>query len=131
MQKFVPLILIFAAACAPENEIPDGRAMFASDCASCHGVDAKGDGPVALSLGVIAPDLTRLSARNGGTFPREAVMATIDGLNRPPHFAAAMPEFGAGDLGEAVIVESPEGLGTPTPVGLIALADYLESLQVN
>jgi len=90
-----------------------------------------GDGPIAASLGVAVPDLTGLSARNGGVFPREVVMATIDGLNRPPHFADAMPEFGAGDLGEAVIVEAEEGIGTPTPVGLIALADYLDSIQIN
>lgn len=129
MQKFMPLILLFSAACVTETEVPNGKAMFAADCAGCHAVNAKGDGPVAVSAGLAAPDLTTLSERNGGTFPREAVMATIDGLNRPAHFGVGMPEFGAGDLGEAVIVETPDGLGTPTPVGLIALADYLESVQ--
>lgn len=130
MQKLLPLVLLMTAACVAETEVPNGKAKFAADCASCHGADARGAGPVAQSLGVAAPDLTGLSARNGGVFPRDEVMAIIDGLNRDPHFSAAMPEFGAGDLGEAVIVETPDGLGTPTPVGLIALADYLESVQV-
>lgn len=129
MQKYMPLVLLLSAACVSEPDVPNGKAMFAADCAGCHGVDAKGDGPVAVSAGLVAPDLTRLSARNDGTFPRESVMATIDGLNRPAHFGVSMPEFGAGDLGEAVIVETPDGLGIPTPVGLIALADYLESIQ--
>jgi len=69
-------------------------------------------------VGLVAPDLTQISARNGGVFPRQEVMAIIDGLNRDPHFSQAMPEFGAEDLGEAVIV-----------VRLIALADYLEGIQ--
>jgi len=108
------------AGCVQETGVPDGGLAFAQDCAGCHGADGKGG---------IGPNLTTLAQNNGGVFPREAVMATIDGLNRPPHFATAMPEFGAGDLGEAVIVETPDGLGTPTPVRLIALADYLERIQ--
>lgn len=38
-------------------------------CASCHGVDAKGEGPVAKSLNVKPSDLTRIAARSGGKFP--------------------------------------------------------------
>ncbi|MEO9864650.1 MAG: cytochrome c [Yoonia sp.] len=123
---FIPLML---AACVEELEIPDGRASFMENCAGCHGVDGKGSGPLVTGVGLIAADLTMISARKGGTFPRQDIMAIIDGLDRDPHFSNAMPEFGAGDLGEAVIVEGEDGLGTPTPVGLIALADYLESIQ--
>jgi mono/diheme cytochrome c family protein len=130
MQKLLPIICLATAACVPEPEIPNGKAMFAQDCAGCHGADAMGAGPIAQAMGVAAPSLTQLSADNGGVFPRERVMAIIDGLNRDPHFSNAMPEFGAGDLGDAVIVETPDGLGTPTPIGLIALADYLESVQL-
>ena len=87
-----------------------------------------GDGPTARALGVAAPDLTTISARNGGTFPRDQVMSIIDGLNREPHFSTAMPEFGAGDLGETIIVEN-DGLGTPVPQKLLVLTEYLESIQ--
>jgi len=117
------------AACVTETEIPDGQAAFMQDCAGCHGTDGKGSGPLVSGIGLIATDLTKISARNGGTFPRQEIMAIIDGLDRDPHFSQAMPEFGAGDLGEAVIVEGEDGLGTPTPIGLIALADYLERIQ--
>ena len=130
MRRTIPCLILLLAACVEDDRVPDGQALFQQDCAGCHGVTGMGDGPVAQSLGVVAPDLTGLAARNGGTFPRQKVMAIIDGLNRDPHFSAVMPEFGAGDLGEAVIVETPDGLGTPTPVGLIALADYLERIQV-
>ncbi|MEJ6397697.1 cytochrome c [Yoonia sp. 208BN28-4] len=120
-----PLIL---AACSLETEVPDGRAAFAANCAGCHGADAMGRGTITRDTGIITPDLTTLAKRNGGTFPRTYVMATIDGLDRGAHFSNAMPEFGAGDLGEAVIVEM-DGLGTPVPLVLLALTDYLESIQ--
>jgi mono/diheme cytochrome c family protein len=129
MRQSMILFPLMLAACVTETEIPDGQAAFMQDCAGCHGTNAKGSGPLLSGIGIIAADLTQISARNGGTFPRQDVMATIDGLNRDPHFSNAMPEFGAGDLGEAVIVEGEDGLGTPTPVRLIALADYLERIQ--
>ena len=55
-------------------------------------------------------------------------MTTIDGLSRHNQLTAAMPEFGAGDLGPIVQVEE-DGLSTPIPADLIALANYLESIQ--
>lgn len=128
MSMRVLILPLALAACSLETEVPDGRAAFVENCAGCHGLDAKGQGTILRDTGLIAPDLTALSKRNGGEFPRNYVMATIDGLDRGPHFSAAMPEFGAGDLGEAVIVEM-EGLGTPVPVVLLALTDYLETIQ--
>ena len=123
-------LIIFAAlglaACVEEPV--DGPTAYMENCASCHGADAKGDGPVARDLTTSPPDLTMIAARNGGTFPTDQVMSTIDGLDRGTHFSAAMPEFGAGDLGETVIVEN-DGLGTPVPMKLLVLTEYLESLQ--
>ena len=116
------------AGCVAEPDA-SGSTIYADNCAACHGVGGMGDGPMAASLSVSPPDLTGLSARNDGTFPRTYVMSTIDGYTRGIHFAPDMPEFGAGDLGEVVVVENPDGTGTPIPVELIALADYLETLQ--
>jgi hypothetical protein len=54
-------------------------------------------------------------------------MAQIDGMDR--HWqAGGMPEFGAGDMGATVIVEH-DGLGTPVPADLLALTEYLETIQ--
>jgi mono/diheme cytochrome c family protein len=125
------LVLISAAlglaACVEEQPV-DGRTAYQENCASCHGADANGNGPAARGLSVMPPDLTMIAARNGGVFPRDDVMSIIDGFEREPHFNAAMPEFGAGDLGDTVIVEE-DGIGTPVPMQLLELADYIESLQ--
>jgi mono/diheme cytochrome c family protein len=126
---FALIACVATAACIPTKEPISGQAAFLESCAGCHGNDARGAGEVGLTLDKVPPDLTGLAARNGGVFPRDAVMSTIDGLTRRPHFSADMPEFGAGDMGDTIIVENPDGTGTPVPERLLALADYLESLQ--
>ncbi len=130
MTKTFPALaaLLLLPACVTEPEI-SGRAAFESDCAACHGDDARGAGEFGADLLVTPPDLTVLAQNNGGVFPRDYVMSTIDGYARGAHFSAAMPEFGAGDMGPTIIVEGPDGIGTPIPARLLALADYLETIQ--
>jgi len=124
----IALALFGLSACVEEPEI-SGSAAFMDSCAGCHGADGRGGGPMADGLPIPPPDLTGMSAANGGIFPRDYIMSTIDGYARGSHFSAAMPEFGAGDMGPIVIVEDVEGIGTPVPARLLALADYLESIQ--
>lgn len=127
MRYLIILGALGLAACVEEATL-DGRSAYLADCAGCHGADGRGDGSDARDLAVVSPDLTQIAARNGGVFPRTRVMSTIDGLNRGAHFSAAMPEFGAGDMGDTIIVEE-DGLGTPVPERLLVLTDYLESIQ--
>jgi mono/diheme cytochrome c family protein len=102
------------------------RQDFAAYCAACHGADGRGDGPAAAGLELTPPDLTRLAANNGGVFPRLAVMAQIDGYGR----GGDMPEFGEVMLdGPTVLVDFGDGIATPTPERLVALTDYIASLQ--
>lgn len=126
---FALIALAATAACVQTKEPINGQTAFLESCSGCHGADARGAGDVGQTLDIVPPDLTTLAARNGGVFPRDAVMSTIDGLTRRPHFSADMPEFGAGDMGDTIIVENADGTGTPVPERLLALADYLESLQ--
>jgi len=105
-----------------------GEVLFQANCAACHGADARGAGEFGVELFNIPPDLTVLSANNGGTYPRDYVMGVIDGYHRDPAFSRAMPEFGAEGMGPTVIVEQ-DGLGTPVPARLLALSEYLESIQ--
>jgi mono/diheme cytochrome c family protein len=55
----------------------DGRDIYRFYCASCHGLDGKGDGPIASALQTRPSDLTRLAVRNGGTFPRARVQTFV------------------------------------------------------
>ncbi len=107
-----------------------GKALYDTKCAACHGADAEGGGPASLGLGVVPPGLTLLSKNNDGVFPRDQVMSVIDGYFRKDHYNDPMPVFGEEDLGPIVRVEEGD-FSTPVPADLLALANYLESVQVN
>lgn len=118
------------SGCAMDTSVEVGRADYEIFCADCHGADAKGDGAVGALLPVPPADLTRISARRGGEFPRVEVMTVIDGYVRgQTHGEVLMPEFGPILEGETVLVDTGDGVMTPTPERLVALADYLATLQ--
>lgn len=124
----MPLVATFlVSACAP-RPVEVGRAFFEQNCAACHGADGRG-GPLAATLDRPVPDLTRIAARNGGVFDRNAVMSVIDGYLRRSDPSHPMPEFGASFEGRVVMVESEPGVFLPTPEVLVGLADYLAGLQ--
>lgn len=118
------------AACAPEDRMPSGAELYGDYCVACHGTDARGTGPASRSAPVPAPDLTTLAARNGGAFPLTRVMSQVDGYarGRKDH-GGAMPELGHLLDGPLVRVDTGDGAMTPTPAKLLAIADYLESVQ--
>jgi mono/diheme cytochrome c family protein len=73
-----------------------GPALFKAYCASCHGVDAKGNGPLAPALKAFPPDLTRISVRYDGMFPLtriERIIAGDEQLLRG-HGSSDMPVWG-------------------------------------
>jgi hypothetical protein len=72
-----------------------GAELFDRFCASCHGSEARGDGPVASSLNVAVPDLTTISTRYG-EFPAMLVRDLIDGrgVDMRAHGTRTMPVWG-------------------------------------
>lgn len=115
------------AGCAAEPE-PQGREIYAAYCAGCHGEWAQGDGILAADLPVRPPDLTRLSAANGGVFPYSRVMAQIHGY--PGRFHV-MPEFGPLLQSRPVMWQDETGAMVETPQALLEVARYLASIQRN
>ena len=73
-----------------------GDNLYKAYCASCHGVDGKGNGPMAAWIKVAPPDLTRIAARNGGDFPLARIDRIISGEEALPsgHGTRAMPIWG-------------------------------------
>jgi mono/diheme cytochrome c family protein len=73
-----------------------GPALYAAYCAVCHGNDGRGGGPMAKSLKVAPPDLTRISKRNGGKFPMPRIQKVISGDQLLPagHGTREMPVWG-------------------------------------
>lgn len=116
------------AGCGGEAPI-SGKRLYNENCAACHGQKGQGDGQYADSLLKPPADLSALSENNDGEFPRNYVISTMDGYARGDHFSGAMPEFGVKLAGSDVLMETGDGVVTPTPKALVALADYIESLQ--
>ena len=106
-----------------------GKQLYVNYCAPCHGVDAKGDGPVASSLKQPTPDLTVLSKNNGGKFPSERIVAVLNfGMANPAHGTAAMPIWGPM---LSTMSSSNDSHGDLTALRISNLSDYLKSLQVK
>jgi mono/diheme cytochrome c family protein len=83
------------AGAAQAQDADIGKSEFVSSCASCHGIDARGKGPVSGQLKVSPADLTLLARNNGGTFPTSAVYETIDGSKAvAAHGTREMPIWG-------------------------------------
>lgn len=81
---------------APLIDSIQGPDLYKAYCASCHGAGAKGDGAMTASLKVKPSDLTRIAARNGGTFPLMRIESIISGEVLPPagHGSSQMPVWG-------------------------------------
>jgi mono/diheme cytochrome c family protein len=101
-----------------------GRKLYVQYCASCHGVDAKGSGPVAAALKTAPTDLTTIAKRHDGKFNVVHVKLNISGENDvTAHGTKDMPVWGA-------YFRSQRGQSVST-LNVYALAKYLEDIQVK
>lgn len=123
--------MIFASAITPAissaAESDQGRAYFLRYCASCHGVEGKGDGTVSRSLKIKPADLTQLQKRNKGQFPLEKVMATIDGKTRiGAHGESKMPVWGEIFEKESSAQKEP---AATSAARVKVIAEYVSTIQ--
>lgn len=101
-----------------------GQEMFNAYCAVCHGPDAKGGGPAASAMKTPPPDLTKLSAKNGGKFPELRVFGMIHGdQEMPAHGSKTMPVWGT------VFQSMAHDSGAATQMRIANLTAYVKSLQ--
>jgi len=113
---------------AGERPEPDaagkGKVIYQRYCASCHGSEARGNGPLAADLRVRPTNLTRLAEKNNGRFPFDVVARSIDGRQTTRgHGTPDMPVWGE-IFPRTAGTESPS---TSSAVGRIT--HYLWSIQ--
>lgn len=128
MKRFALIAVTCLAACVPQEESHDAKADYADYCAGCHGPSGKGDGPLAADLAKKPADLSLLAQRNKGSFPTTKVMAQIWGYTGKKG-DGVMPDFAPLLEGDLVPYDGGDGIKTPTPTRLVALAEYLKALQ--
>jgi mono/diheme cytochrome c family protein len=77
------------------EDVDVGKSEFQSSCASCHGIDGKGKGPVSGQLRAPPSDLTVLARNNKGVFPTDSIYEIINGSKTiPAHGIREMPIWG-------------------------------------
>jgi mono/diheme cytochrome c family protein len=121
-------LLATASGAVPLDQVERGRVAYLRYCASCHGVQGDGEGPVARALTTRPSDLRELHGRYGTPLDRERLRAAIDG--RTPivaHSEREMPVWGERfDL-------PPDDVSRERTIAerVAELHAYIESIQRN
>ena len=104
-----------------------GQELYQRFCAACHGAEGRGNGPVASSLAVLVPDLTRLYQRRGNSFPAAEIREVIDGRSVViAHGTRYMPVWGYEfwvEEGADIVAEEE------ARIMIDRLVDFLRSIQ--
>lgn len=116
-----------------------GKIEYQSNCASCHGISAKGDGPMSTELKRRPTDLTVLAKKNNGIFPLNSVYKIIDGRDEiASHGSREMPVWGYRfvppkhfdlKLGDDYIYLPPNSPGPVVHARILAVIDFLNRIQ--
>lgn len=125
-RTLLALLVLLVATPARSDDVEDGRRQFRRLCASCHGIGARGDGPVAPALGERPTDLTVLARDNDGSFPALKVVAAIDGTTMArAHGVSDMPVWGD--------VLAPKGADDEEVADaqniILVITEYLRTIQ--
>ena len=109
-----------------QSRVPlDGPSVYKAYCATCHGTDAKGDGPAAAALKRKPIDLTTIAKNNHGKFPRLTIEDVIVRGNKwKAHGSKEMPTWGP----VFIAVDGDDQLAYGP---IQSLLTYLESIQVK
>jgi mono/diheme cytochrome c family protein len=125
---------IFATATAQEaadKNVDVGHFEYVARCATCHGLNGAGDGPLSRLLKKPVPNLTTLSKRNADVFPFLRVYETIDGRQEiEAHGPREMPIWGNEYRAGSYVSRgySPESF---IRAKILALTEYIYRLQAK
>ncbi len=113
---------------ASAQDVETGAELYQHYCATCHGLDATGHGPMAGVL-VIQPTNLRALADADGVFPTARVVARIDGREPLVSHGSPMPVYGPYFEGNDTAIKTPEGQPILTSKPIVDLVAYLKTLQ--
>jgi len=117
------------AALAQETagQVNPGQDAFLQYCASCHGPNADGKGPLAAELRRPPADLTRLTERFGTPLRTRQVLDRVDGRDMArAHGSSDMPVWGRKLASNAPRTQGTEAQTRGT---LLIIIDWLATIQ--
>ncbi len=126
--RTVSIGLATMASQAVAQDVDTGAELYQHYCATCHGIDATGHGPMAGVLVIQPSDLTQLAGEDG-VFPTARVVARIDGRDPLVSHGSPMPVYGPYFEGQDTSMKTPDGQPILTSQPIVDLVAYLETLQ--
>ncbi len=123
------LVMGLTAGPALAQDVAEGAVLYERHCATCHGIDGKGQGPMAGVLLIQPIDLTGLTAANGGTFPVLRVVQRIDGRDPLVSHGSPMPVYGDFFEGDDTAMKTASGQPLMTSRAIADLVAFLEDIQ--
>ncbi|RVT85902.1 c-type cytochrome [Rhodobacteraceae bacterium CCMM004] len=128
--RLLSALLVSLSAGAAFAQSPEaGEDLYITYCSACHGIEARGDGPLRDLLTIAPPDLTVLAAAAGGEFPRFRVARQVDGRDPVLAHGGPMPFYGDVFDSPAAALDAADGQPILMGQGIADLIVYLESLQ--
>jgi len=126
-------VLTLSTAVWAQGKVDPGKREFDTNCASCHGVSGKGNGPLGELLKRSASDLTTLQKRNGGVFPMARMYEIIEGGSVPEHGTRDMPIWGREYSIKAAeyYMDVPYNQEAYVRARILTLLEYVSRLQVK
>ncbi len=121
-------LALLAAPGAWAQDAETGEELYLHHCATCHGLDATGHGPMAGVLIIQPTDLTALNGAEG-VFPTERVIKRIDGRDPLVSHGSPMPVYGPYFEGQDTALKAPTGQPILTSKPIADLVAYLKTLQ--
>jgi len=120
------LLAIPNTALAQTAEV--GAELYEKHCAVCHGLEARGNGPLAPALLLQPPALRDLTKRHDD-FPMTLVITRIDGRDPLVSHGSPMPVYGPFFEGEDTILKTGSGQPILTSRPIADLVAYLKQIQ--
>ena len=134
--SFVPVLATALAAAlsvpASAQDAEIGQDLYNQYCATCHGEDGAGQGPLTEILMEKPSDLRKLAAENAaapGTFPMLEVIHIIDGRSGVRAHGGPMPTYGNIFMTDSESARERMGAVLETRGRILSLAMFLESIQ--
>ncbi len=133
MRHFMTFLFfgLLAAATVSAEDARQGEEIYLRYCATCHGLDATGHGPMRPVLTVQPADLTRLSSKNEGKFPLFRVVKRIDGRDPLVAHGSPMPVYGSFFEERDTSLKTDAGQPVLTSEPVADLIAYIKSIQVE
>ncbi len=123
------LLAVVIGLPAMAQDIAEGERLYQHRCASCHGMDADGAGPMAPVLLLQPTDLTQLQRNNGDEFPLQRVIWRIDGRDPLVSHGSPMPVYGDFFEGNDVTLKTESGQPIMTSKPIVDLVTWIQSIQ--